>query len=331
MPVNSTRKGQASKPPSQPTKPAPAKTSRKRKMEPGAQKYYAVRAGVNPGVYLTWPECQEQIAGFRGASYKSFPTREDAEAYVAGKKTSFTVPGEERYYAVAIGREPGVYTDWDTASLAIKGWKGPKYKRFDTREDAENYIRAHGDAAAQATLGKNGDEPPAKKSKKTTATEGLQVLDEPDVIHVYTDGSSLSNGRAGAVAGVGVWFGEGDKRNVSERLQGEPQTNQRAELTAVLRALEKVPLDQKIRIFSDSKYSISCVDEWSVNWQKNNWMTANGPVKNRDIIEAILAKIQERIEAGGTKPLWRWVKGHSDTAGNIAADELAVRGAKRRA
>ncbi|KAI0154480.1 ribonuclease H-like protein [Hypoxylon sp. FL1284] len=278
---------------------------------------------------------------------KSFLSREDAEAYVAGKKTSSTTPGEERYYAVAVGREPGVYTDWDTASLAIKGWKGPKYKRFDTREDAENYIRAHGDAAAQATLGEDADEPPAKKSKKTTTVE---IPDAPDVLHVYTDGSSLANGRAGAVAGVGVWFGEGDKRlvrgsssvkgrhanavlrrNVSERLQGEPQTNQRAELTAVLRALERVPLDQKIRIFSDSKYAISCVDEWYVNWQKNDWMTSTGPVKNRDIIEAILEKIEERIEAGGTRPLWRWVKGHSDTIGNIAADDLAVKGARRRA
>ncbi|KAI1766612.1 hypothetical protein GGR53DRAFT_203307 [Hypoxylon sp. FL1150] len=147
----------------------------------------------------------------------SFLSREEAEAFVAGKKTASTTPGEEKYYAVAVGREPGVYTDWDTASLAIKGWKGPKYKRFDTRADAENYIRAHGDAAAQATLGESTSEPPSKKAKKTTTAEGLTVADGPDVIHVYTDGSSLSNGRAGAVAGVGVWFGEGDERNVSEQ------------------------------------------------------------------------------------------------------------------
>jgi hypothetical protein len=41
-------------------------SSKKRKMD-GVQKYYAVRAGFNPGVYLTYPECQQQTSGFRGA------------------------------------------------------------------------------------------------------------------------------------------------------------------------------------------------------------------------------------------------------------------------
>ncbi|OTA96729.1 hypothetical protein M434DRAFT_95197 [Hypoxylon sp. CO27-5] len=258
---------------------------------------------------------------------KSFLNREDAEAYVAGKKTSTTAPGEERYYAVAVGREPGVYTDWDTASLAIKGWKGPKYKRFNTQEDAIEYIRMHGNEEAQKVLLDTAVEPAAKKSKKSTAGEDLVAQDGPDVQHVYTDGSSLSNGRAGAVAGVGVWFGHGDIRNVSERLEGDVQTNQRAELTAILRALQKVAVSEKLRIFSDSKYSISCVTEWYVNWQKNGWKTQSGPVKNKDLIEAIRAKIDERTKAG-TKTFFQWVKGHATNAGNIAADNLAVKGAK---
>lgn len=68
MPMNPTKKGQASKSASQPANTTTAKTSRKRKMDADSQKYYAVRAGVKPGVYLTWAECQEQTAGFRGAS-----------------------------------------------------------------------------------------------------------------------------------------------------------------------------------------------------------------------------------------------------------------------
>ncbi|KAI1805733.1 RnaseH-domain-containing protein [Daldinia bambusicola] len=325
MPVNPTKKGQTSKSASQPAISTPAKTSRKRKMDADAQKYYAVRAGVNPGVYLTWAECQEQTAGFRGASC----SREDAEAYVAGKKTSAAPPGEERFYAVAVGREPGVYTDWDTASLAIKGWKGPKYKRFDTREGAIEYIRTHGNEAAQEALLKDeGGEPTSKKRKKAAGGNAGKFEDEKDIQHVYTDGSSLANGRAGAAAGVGVFFGHGDARNISERLQGEPQTNQRAELTAILRALETVPIDQKIRIFTDSKYSISCATEWYVNWQKNGWKTKDGPVRNKDLVEAIRAKIDERTEAG-TKTYFQWVKGHAEDAGNVAADELAVNGARQ--
>jgi len=43
---------------------------KKRKSEPAAQKYYAVKAGMRPGVYLSWKECQEQISGFKGALCK---------------------------------------------------------------------------------------------------------------------------------------------------------------------------------------------------------------------------------------------------------------------
>lgn len=116
------------------------------------------------------------------------------------------------------------------------------------------------------------------------------------------------------------------RRNVSERLQGELQTNQRAELTAILRALQKVPVDQDIRIFSDSQYSIKCVAEWYKRWEQNGWKTDKGPVKNKDLVEAIRAVIDEREELG-TNTYFRWIKGHADDPGNIAADELAVRGA----
>lgn len=51
---------------------------------------------------------------------------------------------------------------------------------------------------------------------------------------VWTDGACQGNGRDGAVAGVGVWFGEDDPRNISEKLEGK-QTNQRAELMAAIR------------------------------------------------------------------------------------------------
>ena len=67
--------GPAPAPPTvQITAQAPAAaTGRKRKLDDkGLQKYYAVRAGVRPGIYLTWNECQAQIAGFRGAQCMAF-------------------------------------------------------------------------------------------------------------------------------------------------------------------------------------------------------------------------------------------------------------------
>ncbi|KAJ2984867.1 hypothetical protein NUW58_g5834 [Xylaria curta] len=127
--TTSTKKGQASQSGAKPS-PTTSKPSKKRKMDPNAQKYYAVRAGNIPGVYLTWTECQEQTAGFRGASYKSFTSREDAEAYVAGRKTSAAADTEDKFYAVA-------------------GWKAPKYKKFGTRGEAIEFIRAHGNEERQ--------------------------------------------------------------------------------------------------------------------------------------------------------------------------------------
>lgn len=49
-----------------------------------AKKFYAVQQGKVPGVYRTWEECKEQVHGYSGAVYKSFPTAEEAMSYVMG-------------------------------------------------------------------------------------------------------------------------------------------------------------------------------------------------------------------------------------------------------
>jgi len=85
-----------------------------------------------------------------------------------------------------------------------------------------------------------------------------------------------------------------------------------------------------VRIISDSKYSINCVTEWYKGWQKKGWRTATGEdVKNRDLVEAIRVKIDERDKVK-SKSIFQWVKGHNATEGNVAADELAVSGASKR-
>jgi ribonuclease HI len=114
---------------------------------------------------------------------------------------------------------------------------------------------------------------------------------------------------------------------VSETLKGARQTNQRAELTAIQRALDIAPRHRDVTIFTDSKYSIDCVTNWFINWRKNGWMTAaKKPVENKDLIEAVLLKIEER-ETLKVKTLFEWVKGHNNDPGNTAADKLAVEGA----
>ncbi|KJZ75608.1 hypothetical protein HIM_05071 [Hirsutella minnesotensis 3608] len=315
---------------SAPAAAAPASAPKKRRTE-NMQKFYAVKAGFKPGVYLTYPECQKQTAGFKGAVFKSFVSREDAEAFAAGKKVAADSSEPEKFYAVAVGSPTGIYTDWNDAAAAIKGVKGPKYRRFATRDEAVAYIKQFGNKEAVEALGETVAEPTfelaidARPSKKKDVALPQMT---GDVLRVYTDGSSLANGKAGSRAGVGVYFGDGDPRNVSERLEGDPQTNQRAELMAMLRALEIAPDYQTVQIVSDSQYSINCVTQWAAAWKVRDWMTATGEkVKNQDIIRALLARIEERAKVGG-ETYFQWVKGHASDRGNVAADRLAVRGAK---
>ncbi|PVH82935.1 ribonuclease-like protein H [Cadophora sp. DSE1049] len=311
--------------------------SKKRKLGEDVTKFYAVRAGRMPGVYMTWKECQDHTVGFGGAVYKKFLTKQEADDFVAGKSKS--KPGEEKFYAVAVGHKPGVYTEWPEAQMQIQGAEKPKYKKFETRKEAEEFVKSGGKMPkkAEATNGtktsrekkveqaedEEDDEPSAKRSKMSAGVEKKTKW-----LRIYTDGSALGNGKTGAVAGVGVFFGVGDKRNLSEPLEGPVQTNNRAELTGIQRALEITPKKTDVEIITDSNYSINCVSVWYVNWKKKNWVTSGGKVvENQDLIKGIRALIEER-DALGAETKFTWIKGHNDDPGNTAADRLAVAGAQ---
>lgn len=117
--------------------------------------------------------------------------------------------------------------------------------------------------------------------------------------------------------------------NISETLPGTRQTNQRAELTAIQRALESVPRNRDVAIITDSRYAIDCVTTWYINWRKNGWKTSAGKaVENKDLVENVLSKIEERNRLK-VQTLFEWIKGHANNPGNVAADKLAVGGARQ--
>ncbi|KAH7320945.1 putative ribonuclease H [Stachybotrys elegans] len=317
--------------------------SKKRKTDKGP-KFYAVRCGWQPGVYDSYDKCSTQTTGFKGAIFKSFTSRKDAEDFVAGKKVETPSDEPTRYYAVAVGRSTGIFTDWAEAEPHIKGASKPKYKKFNSYAEAVEFIKENGDRDAVEALGETFDPsppppPPAlalpvqveAPSKRARVSRGGKAepgtVPRSDILQVWTDGSSRANGRKDASAGIGVYFGPNDPRNLAERLEGEAQTNQRAELTAMLRAMEMVPNEQSMMIWSDSRYSINCVNTWAETWETKEWKTATGgEVKNKDIIVKIRAKVKERGKAGAVT-LLEWVKGHGMNVGNNAADRLANEGA----
>ncbi|TVY85604.1 hypothetical protein LAWI1_G008626, partial [Lachnellula willkommii] len=153
--------------------------SKKRKLaDDTPQKYYGVRAGKTPGVYTSWADCQENTTGFRGAQYKSFLSRKDAADFVAGKSPAGAKPTGDKFYGVAVGRVPGVYEDWSEASAEIKDVKGPKYKKFATRQEAEEFVRSGGKSSGTAVAKKDGENPPAKKAKTAASAESGKKLKE---------------------------------------------------------------------------------------------------------------------------------------------------------
>ena len=204
-------------------------------------KYYVVRQGRQPGIYMTWEECQKQVNGFSGAIYKSFSTLIEAEGWFSGKSPIINLPSQQKSFI-----------------------------------------------------------PSPEKGKDSSYT-------------IYTDGS-CQNGKGGwayVVVKDGVIVDE-----KSGALPDFPTTNNRAELTAILKVLECHYGD--LTIISDSEYSIKCVSVWCHVWQKRGWKKADGETpENLDLILAIIAN------QTGRKVSYQHVYAHRGNVFNERCDTLA--------
>jgi ribonuclease HI len=138
-----------------------------------------------------------------------------------------------------------------------------------------------------------------------------------EVVTVYADGACKGNPGPGGW-GVLIRMGQHSK----ELFGGEIMTtNNRMELTAVIRALEALKRSCQLKIYTDSVYVQKGMTEWIVGWKARGWRTSDKkPVKNDDLWQQLdgLAQTHE-IE-------WIWVKGHAGHEGNERADALANEG-----
>ena len=137
------------------------------------------------------------------------------------------------------------------------------------------------------------------------------------VVEIYTDGACRGN------PGPGGWgallsFGEREKELAGAEAH---TTNNRMELTAVIRALEALARPCDIDLYLDSQYVKNGIESWIHTWKRNGWRTSDRkPVKNAELWRELEALVHtHRIR-------WHWVRGHADTPGNHRADELANRG-----
>lgn len=134
------------------------------------------------------------------------------------------------------------------------------------------------------------------------------------MIEIYTDGACRGN------PGPGGWAALLQKGEHEREISGAEAltTNNRMELTAVIRALETLKQPVAARLYTDSQYVRRGITEWLVAWKARGWRTADRkPVKNQDLWERLEAvSARHRIE-------WRWVPGHAGVPGNERVDRLA--------
>lgn len=135
-------------------------------------------------------------------------------------------------------------------------------------------------------------------------------------VTIYTDGACDPNPGTGGWAAI-LLFG----RNRRTLAGGEKDsTNNRMELTAVIKALEALNRPCRVSLNTDSEYVKNAFTrKWLDNWQRRNWKTADKkPVKNQDLWQRLLElTASHEIE-------WHWIRGHADDPLNNECDQLAV-------
>ena len=137
------------------------------------------------------------------------------------------------------------------------------------------------------------------------------------VVKMYTDGACRGNPGKG---GWGVLLRYGD---AERSLHGGEAltTNNRMELTAVIKGLEALTKPCNVSITTDSKYVLTGITEWIANWKQRGWRTSNKkPVLNVELWKRLDELVdQHQID-------WTWVKGHTGHPENEIADQLANQG-----
>ncbi len=142
------------------------------------------------------------------------------------------------------------------------------------------------------------------------------------MITIFTDGAARGN------PGPGGWGTIIISEDTVTELGGREDhtTNNRMELSAIIHALESIPNEHDITVYTDSAYVVSGITRWVIGWKKNNWKTSQKEdVLNRDLWERL-------VDATGKKVImWKIIKGHSGIPANERCDVIATSYADKKA
>lgn len=234
------------------------------------------------------------------------------------------------FYAVRVGKIPGIYNTWDKCKEQVIGFKGAIYKKFMKLQDAQKFID---NTSTTYNTRSNSFKSYIRKKKKNNKV----YVKKPNTLYIFTDGSSVGNGSSESIAGYGIYIPEPFEHQIKMRgVLPKGTTNNYAELKAILDALRlhdynelkrnsqntETPIDN-IVITTDSEYSINCITKWAAKWDKNGWCSSQGgQVKNKGLIQQIW-KLYNVY-----KPEFLHINSHTGKRGffyegNQVADDLA--------
>eukprot|EP01122_Echinamoeba_exundans_P016427 TRINITY_DN831_c0_g1_i1.p2 TRINITY_DN831_c0_g1~~TRINITY_DN831_c0_g1_i1.p2 ORF type:complete len:368 (-),score=50.82 TRINITY_DN831_c0_g1_i1:2431-3534(-) len=302
-------------------------------------KYYAVAKGRLTGIYPSWEECEKQVTGYSGAIYKSFPSLVAAQSFLDQHNAA---PSPMRSGGAPASQSRSTATDQTDdnlhsqlrASLPLASMEDEVVPPSKRRKTLDHHQQQQPSPAANGYLAATS-QPPAPLNVAAAAASSAvpslsgyrQALNGERYWVAYTDGACPGNGKINAIAGVGaVLFDPTGKQTMelSEPLPASSrQTNQRAEIYAVIRLLEQADERISLEIRTDSNYVVQAMTSWRIGWQKKNWQV---PLENKDLFQYLIYLCSRRAPIQ-----WTHVRGHVGEPGNEIADQLAVKGAAMKA
>ncbi len=150
------------------------------------------------------------------------------------------------------------------------------------------------------------------------------AVEKSHAVRLFTDGACIGNPGPGGWAFILKHPATGRSKESSG---GEHDTtNNRMEITAVIRGLESLKGSCEIELFSDSEYVLNAISQWMPKWKKFGWKrsaTSKEPLKNIDLWRRLV----ELLQPHSLKT--NWVRGHAGHLENERCDELATAAAAK--
>ncbi len=164
------------------------------------------------------------------------------------------------YYAVKIGKTPGIYTSWRECKENITGVEKVVFKKFELETEAIDFMNKD--------INIEEDE---ERKLLNTSTIVDKTFDLTNCTNIYVDGSCINGGTKEAIGSIGIYFGPNDSKNEKLRIESDPKeklTTNRLELKAILYGITKVLTEivekKTIVIHTDCEYSISALTSYTL-------------------------------------------------------------------